>query len=29
MKVKGIIKGKTIQLSESVTAPNGIEVLVF
>ncbi len=28
MKIKGIIKGKTIQLSESVTAPDGTEVMV-
>jgi hypothetical protein len=28
MKVKGIIQGKTIQLSEAVTAPDGTEVMV-
>ena len=28
MKVKGIIQGKTIQLSESFTAPDGTEVIV-
>ena len=28
MKVKRIIKGKTIQLSEAVTAPDGTEVTV-
>lgn len=28
MKVKGIIQGKTIKLSEAVTAPDGTEVIV-
>lgn len=28
MKVKGIIQGKTIHLSEAVTAPDGTEVMV-
>lgn len=28
MKVKGIIQGKTIQLSEEVSAPDGTEVIV-
>lgn len=28
MKVKGIIQGKTIQLSEEVTAPDGTEVMI-
>ncbi|MEL7011413.1 MAG: hypothetical protein AAFY63_19320 [Cyanobacteria bacterium J06643_13] len=28
MKVKGIIQGNTIQLSEAITAPDGTEVMV-
>lgn len=28
MKIKGIIKGKTIELSEAVTIPDGTEVMV-
>lgn len=28
MKIKGIIQGKTIHLSEAVTAPDGTEVIV-
>jgi hypothetical protein len=28
MKVKGIIQGKTIQLSEEITAPDDTEVIV-
>ncbi|MBW4537496.1 MAG: hypothetical protein KME09_26515 [Pleurocapsa minor HA4230-MV1] len=28
MKVKGIIQGKTIQLSEEVSVPDGTEVMV-
>jgi hypothetical protein len=28
MKIKGIIQGKTIHLSEEITAPDGTEVIV-